>query len=184
MTIIAARIANEAIRFASDSQTTAGWRRVSASELKRGKIFMTNQMTVGSAGYTSHACWFQTFCTTRRPAASTVSAISDFMLEFDDYMRKRFSDFKAVNQFLIAFEDRLFEVLKGADVFAVPEFAAIGSGTDYAIAAMHLGHGADAAAKVAADLDIYCSGDILGCCHWFDSERWEKERSTFNKAVA
>jgi ATP-dependent protease HslVU (ClpYQ) peptidase subunit len=39
-------------------------------------------------------------------------------------------------------------------------FVAIGSGRDYAMAAMHLGHDARTAVQVACDLDAYCGAGI------------------------
>lgn len=39
-------------------------------------------------------------------------------------------------------------------------FLAFGSGRDYALAAMHLGHDATSAAQVACELDIYCGNGI------------------------
>jgi ATP-dependent protease HslVU (ClpYQ) peptidase subunit len=39
-------------------------------------------------------------------------------------------------------------------------FLAIGSGADYAMAAMHLGHDARTAVQVACDLDAYCGAGI------------------------
>jgi ATP-dependent protease HslVU (ClpYQ) peptidase subunit len=39
-------------------------------------------------------------------------------------------------------------------------FLAIGSGRDYAMAAMHLGHDAKTAVQVACDLDAYCGAGI------------------------
>jgi hypothetical protein len=39
-------------------------------------------------------------------------------------------------------------------------FLAFGSGRDYALAAMHLGHDAKTGAQVACDLDVYCGNGI------------------------
>lgn len=39
-------------------------------------------------------------------------------------------------------------------------FVAFGCGRDYALAAMHLGHDAEAAVQVACELDIYCGNGI------------------------
>lgn len=40
------------------------------------------------------------------------------------------------------------------------DLISIGSGRDYAMAAMHLGHDARSAVQVACDLDVYCGGGI------------------------
>ncbi len=75
------------------------------------------------------------------------------------------AEFKSENCYLIAFRGRLFRVWDSLSVFAVPQFSAIGSGGDFATAALYLGHNPKSAAKVAAALDLYCSGKIDTMIH-------------------
>jgi ATP-dependent protease HslVU (ClpYQ) peptidase subunit len=63
------------------------------------------------------------------------------------------------------YRNKLFRVYDSLSVFAIPEFSAIGSGADFAIAAMHLGNEPKVAAKVASELDLYCAGQIDEVVH-------------------
>jgi ATP-dependent protease HslVU (ClpYQ) peptidase subunit len=165
MTVIAAKIEGQAIRFAGDRQVTSGFRKHTGKEMELGKLCHINGMTIGSAGLKSESQWLFLFARNHAPTDATESAVAEFFLEFADWMKKKDDAFQPQNEYLIAYRDKLFRVYDSMSVFAVPQHAAIGSGQDFAVAAMHLGHDATQAAAVAAQLDIYCSGDIDTVVH-------------------
>lgn len=165
MTVIAARKIDGNIHFAADQQTTAGWRKVGAEEAHLGKLFSINGMVIGSAGLRSTSLMMAHFARNHCPAEATEVDVASFVLEFIEWMTKRTPKFELKNCFIIAFRGELFKVYDGLDTFAVPEFASIGSGQDFALAAMHLGHSPKEAAKVAAKLDVHCSGEIDTMIH-------------------
>ncbi len=160
MTVIAARIYDGVIRFASDRQTTAGMCKRTDRCIHLGKIAHVNGMTIGGCGYKSHSMWMMNYARNHAPLEDTEIDVSNFMLEFLDWMRKRDGNFSSDNEYLIAFRSSLFRVCNAMSVFRVPEFAAIGSGADFAVAAMHLEKSPKEAAGVAALLDLYCGGEI------------------------
>lgn len=168
MTVIAARIYEDEIRFAGDQQITAGYRKKTSREMELGKIVSINGMTIGGSGTVSEAQWLLSFARNHAPVEATEIDVSLFMLEFTDWMKQKKSDFKSENHYLIAFRKKLFRVFDSLSVFTVPEFSAIGSGSDFAIAAMHLGKDPKTAAKVASELDVFCSGQIEEVFH-----RWQ-----------
>lgn len=165
MTVIAARKVDGNIHFAADQQTTAGWRKVGGKEIELGKLFAVNGMVIGSAGYRSTALMFAHFARNHAPADATEIDVANFVIEFVEWMVKRTPKFEMENTFLIGFNGELFRVYDTFSVFRVPEFASIGSGQDFALAAMHLGHSPKEAAKVAAKLDLHCSGKIDTLIH-------------------
>jgi ATP-dependent protease HslVU (ClpYQ) peptidase subunit len=160
MTVICARVNGETIEFAADRQTSQGYRRVLVGQTTLGKLHQANGVTFGSAGFKAESQWFGLFCQTHKPEQADESAIASFMLEFVDWMKKKKSDFKSENSYLIAFRDRLFRVYDGLSVFEVPEYTAIGSGEDYAIAALYLGESPKNAAETAGQLCLGCNIQI------------------------
>jgi ATP-dependent protease HslVU (ClpYQ) peptidase subunit len=100
------------------------------------------------------------FAKNHAPTEATEFAVAEFVLEFSEWMKKKDDSFRSQNEYLIAYRDKLFRVYDSLSVFSVPQHAAIGSGQDFAVAAMHLGRSAVDAAKVASELDLYCSGTI------------------------
>lgn len=160
MTVVAARVYDKEIRFAADSQTTIGSRRATNSELKHSKLANVNGMTIGGSGIKAQTMWLFGFARNHAPLEATEIDVSQFLLEFDEFMRQKDSSFRSQNEYLIAYRGKLFRVYDSLSVFEIPEYAAIGSGTQYAIAAMYMGEMPKEAAGVAAALDIYCSGEI------------------------
>lgn len=165
MTVIAAKFEGTAIQFAADRQVTTGLRKETAQGLRLGKLCSVNGMTIGSAGLKSESQWLFLFARNHAPAEATENAVAEFFLEFVEWMRKKNDSFRSENEYLVAYRDRLFRVYDSLAVFEIPSHAAIGSGQDFAIAAMHLGKTAADAARVAADLDLYCSGSIDTISH-------------------
>lgn len=165
MTVIAARIYGSQISFAADRQTTAAFRKVTEQELRLGKLAAVNGMTIGGAGLKSHSMWLISYARNHAPLTATEVDVSQFMLEFTEWMRKKEAGFANQNQFLIAYKKKLFNVFDSLSVFEVPEYAAIGSGQDFAVAAMHMGSRPVDAVKVAAELDLYCSGEVDSIIH-------------------
>ena len=160
MTVIAARKTDTGIVFASDAQVTRGWRTQPDQTMETSKLFQVNGMTIGGAGLMKESRLLELFCQRTKPAAPTELDMIEFFLAFMWDVRKFDRDFEPYNNFLIAFENELFEFCDTADVHVVPEYAAIGSGSDFALAVMHGGKGPAKAVEVACELDIYCSKPV------------------------
>ena len=93
--------------------------------------------------------------------------MSELFLDFFDWTRKKIGDFQFSNHYLIAFENKLFEVFPGGDVSQVSKFSAIGAGADFALAALHLGHNVIESVEVAKKLSVWCNGDTQAMIHKF-----------------
>lgn len=165
VTVIAAKFEDRSIQFAADRQTTSGSRKETAQGMRLGKLCRVNGMTIGSAGLKSESQWLFMFAKNHAPAEAAENAVAEFFLEFSEWMKKKDNSFRSENEYLVAYRNKLFRVYDSLAVFDIPAHAAIGSGQDFAIAAMHLGRSASDAARVAADLDLYCSGTIDTLSH-------------------
>lgn len=167
MTVIAAKIEKDGIYFAADQQTSCGSVKSSDKEINLSKIYQVNNITFGSSGYKSTSLWLLFFAKNHSPLDATEVDIAEFMLEFNEYMKKKDSSFTNTNQFLIAYKNKLFKIWGALDVFEVTSFAAIGSGGDFATAAMYLDRKPDEAVYIASKLDLYCGGIIDTLVHKF-----------------
>lgn len=172
MTTIAAKVApNGKVRIAWDAQVTGSY--VSKSMNKVEKI--NDQFAVGIAGHLRYANILH------RTSVNKVHPYDLAQPEFDGYgwildevvpawmkaVRKE-AEARPEDEegdlpwghALIALAGHIYGV--GADFSVTPagEFQAIGSGSPYAVTAMHLGKSAKQAVEIATQLDIYSGGVV------------------------
>lgn len=165
MTVIAARKYADRIDFAADSQTNCGDSRVTSKQHSTQKIWQYNGLTVGGAGSAAESQLFRFFCRSHKPAGCGALEIMDLMWEFREWVSKKSESVDFDNQYLIAFGDRLFEVGSDVEVFEVPEFAAVGSGGQIAVTAMHLGRDPIIACETAIEIDCFCGPPVVQLSH-------------------
>ena len=174
MTTIAAKATNGKVKIAWDSQATAGY---SASYGINKVVKINDQFAVGIAGLLRFANIIH---------RTSVNKIHPFDLKQDDFdgygwlldeavpawqkavkkeldnspMADAYEDYVPWGHCLVVVGGKLFTV--GGD-FAVStrgDFAAIGSGSDFATTAMHLGKTSKQAVEVATELDLYTGGNV------------------------
>lgn len=167
MTVIAARVRKDEIQFAADSMVAVGYRRHCSETISEVKLYKNDWFTWGCSGTVHEANWFAVFASTRKPASCTEIGVSELLLDFVEWTRKKIGEFNSRNSYLIAFENKLFEVFPGIDVSEVSKFSAIGSGCDFALAALHLNHSVREAVEVAKKLNVFCGGDTQEMVHKF-----------------
>lgn len=63
---------------------------------------------------------------------------------------------------LVILAGRIFEIGPDYGVCHLGPFGAIGSGSQFAIAAMHMGKSAKTAVEIASELDLYTGGEVKG----------------------
>ena len=160
MTVIAARKTPNGITFAADTMVTQGHLKSTSDDIMHSKLFQHNDLLVGSSGDCFESVLMELFTRNHKPVDSSRLGMIDFLVEFREWVRKKESGYNPNNSYLIAFEQKLFCVDGGLQVFEVKEFDAIGSGSDFARAAMHLGHSAREAVEVACKLSVWCSEPI------------------------
>ncbi|MGA1476580.1 MAG: hypothetical protein ACO4AI_15740 [Prochlorothrix sp.] len=163
MSVVAARRYPDRLVFASDSIRVAGYvkethQRVLGNE--QGKLFEVNGLIIGSVGYIMELSFMQMFARNHKPAAATVEAVLDFMVEFYGWARSKDEGFGKRNEYLIGIEDCIFRVVDTYLVEKINEFSAIGAGEDFALTALYLDKNPEEAVEIANRLCIYCSDPI------------------------
>jgi len=161
MTVIAASKTSSAIIFAADTQVTDRlYSKTTSSDIIHSKLFQQNGMIIGSTGDCYEGTLMELFSRNHQPIDTDRLSVIDFLVEFREWIRKKEGGYTPKNGFLIAFSGKLFRVYGCLDVYEVNEFEAIGSGQDFAKAALLLGHTPKEAVEVACKLSIFCSEPI------------------------
>lgn len=169
MTTIAAKVTNGKVKIAWDSQATAG----SRATFGINKVVKINdQFAIGVAGYARYANPLH---------RASVNKIHPFDLnqpDFDGYgwlldeavpawmkaVKKELANAPSEDadapygSVLVALGGKVYTVDWDFAVMPVESFAAIGSGSDFANTAMHLGKSAKQAVEIAAQLDLFTGG--------------------------
>lgn len=161
MSVIAVRKYHDKIEISGDEQVTCGDMKYNMGSDKllynASKIYEVNGMVIGGVGLASQASLLKIFAKTHKPGDETDKAVMDFMVEFDDWARKRDSGFSLYNDYLIILETKVF-LCSGISVNEVGEFNAIGSGAYLAIGALYMGANTEKAVEVAKEYSLYCGG--------------------------
>ncbi|HSA49387.1 MAG TPA: hypothetical protein VLH10_04645 [Yinghuangia sp.] len=156
MSVIAGKIVEERIVIAADSQVTLGHQ----ARTEGTKLYKVGEALVfGGSGNLRDVNLMRLFLDTHTPASSDERDVLEFYAEYTDWSKRKMSGFEADSSFLFGFDGKLFEVDSHFDVL-YSDFTAIGSGWEYARAALHLGHSPTEAVQVACDLTIYCAPPV------------------------
>lgn len=174
MTTIAAKVTNGKVKIAWDSQVTSG----NSKSLGMNKVVKINdQFAVGIAGYLRFANIIH---------RTSVNKIHPFDLKQDDFdgyawllddavpawqkaVKKELDNNPIVDSYeeyvpdghcLIVLGGKLYTVGSDFAVSTRGDYASIGSGSDFANTAMHLGKTAKQAVEVATELDLYTGGNV------------------------
>lgn len=170
MTTIAAREVNGKVQVAWDSQVTG-----SSTKYGMGKVVSVNgQVTLGGAGRLRYLNIIQRTEIPPIHAADLENphfdgygwlldcAVPSWMREIKRELERMADPEEGApdGSLLAVLGGKIYTV--GTDFAVTPAegFTAIGSGADYALAAMYLGKNAKQAVQVASELDIYTGGTI------------------------
>jgi ATP-dependent protease HslVU (ClpYQ) peptidase subunit len=162
MSVVAARKYADKVVFASDSICVSGYlketSRITGDE--RGKLFEVNNMIIGGVGYTMELSFMQIFARNHSPAAPTIEAVLDFIIEFYAWARTKDDSFGRKNSYMLGVEGEIFRIVDSYLVQKINEFGAIGAGEHFALTAMYLDKSPEEAVKIANELCVYCSDPI------------------------
>lgn len=171
MTTIAARIVNGKVKMAWDSQVTSGG---VATHGMNKVVKINDQFAVGVAGYLRYANLVH------RASVSKIHPYDFAQADFDGYgwicdelvpawmksirdEKEALADSEAElpwGHALIALGGSIYSMGADFSVTASGPFDSIGSGSPFAMTAMHLGKSAKQAVEIARDLDLYTGGEI------------------------
>lgn len=171
MTTIAAKIINGKVKMAWDSQVTSGG---IATHGMNKVVKINGQFAVGVAGHLRYANLVH------RASVSKIHDHDIVQSDFDGYgwicdelipawMKSIRGEREALAEedpdlpwghALIALAGCIYSVGADFSVTASGEFDSIGSGSPFAMTAMHLGKTAKAAVEIAKELDLYTGGTV------------------------
>ena len=158
MSIVACRITKEGYEIAADSITVRGYTQTK-NNTKRSKLFEVNGMVIGSVGYAEESSLLHIFAKTHQPAAATEEGILEFWGEFAEWKKKRTDRGEITNDYFIGIDGIVFSISEWL-IETIVSYEAIGAGMDFALAALHLGHNAEAAVETAIELSVFCEAPI------------------------
>ena len=158
MSVIAVKVDERSIHIASDSQVSYGSTKRITGETP--KIQKTNGMIIGASGNCEETSLFLHFCSTHKPDGASEKALSDMLVEFSRWKKDRTGEHKIENNYIIVLDSKVFTV-NGFYIKGVEDFDAIGSGRDFALAAMSLGFSPYCGVDTACKFNAWCGGEII-----------------------
>jgi ATP-dependent protease HslVU (ClpYQ) peptidase subunit len=156
MSVVAVKITKNKIIIGADSILVSGYTQ---EKDKLAKLFKNEWMVVGDVGEAQEGALFQIFSKTRKPRESSVEGITEYMFDFFQWKREKTDSDKLENSYIIIFENKSF-LIEGFYVKEITDYAAIGAGMDFALAALYLGSSVNDAIKTACHLSILCEEPI------------------------
>ena len=148
MSVVAVKIEKNKITIGADSILVSGYTQ---EKDKLAKLFQNEWMVVGDVGDAQEGALFQIFSKTRKPRESSVEAITEYMFDFFQWNKEKTENTELSNSYIIIFENKAF-LVEGFYVKEVRDYAAIGAGMDFALAALYLGSSVHDAIKTACHL--------------------------------
>lgn len=159
MSVVAVKKTDKKIKIAADSISVCGWTRMEKT-IKKAKLFKVNDIIAGGVGLASENLLLENFCLTHKPHEATEREVLNFFVEFNNYL-KDLGLSKYTNAFILCYQGKAFLIYEDLYVNEVNEYAAIGAGEDFALAALYLGHSAKEAVKVACELSAFVAEPII-----------------------
>ena len=158
MSVIAAKVTDSYISLASDSIMIKGEQK-RIGEFRKLRCVQPG-LICGGCGDVEELTLFFAFMNEHKPTSTTIKAVTDLLNDFRQYKFIYTNNDVINNCYLIAFNNYLYES-DGMFVREVTTYTAIGEGEDFALAALHLGHSAEEAVKVACDLCVSVAEPIV-----------------------
>ena len=150
MSVVAVKKTDKKIKIAADSISVCGWTRMEKT-IKKAKLFKVNGIIAGGVGLASENLLLENFCLTHKPHQATEREVLNFFIEFNNYLKDLgLSGYS--NHFILCYQGKAFLIEQNLYVNEVNEYAAIGAGEDFALAALYLGHSAKEAVETACEL--------------------------------
>ena len=164
MSCIAVKKYIDKIVISADSLLTnnSGGKRLLPGFTKLKRSGNYHSIVVGSAGYMDELSLMFQFIEEQRPASTSRESVLKYFIDFRKYKSEVLNDnnAKIENSYIFIYEDKVFEITD-MSVIEIQHIAAIGSGMDYAMAALHLGHTPEEAVKVSCELCYYVGEPIV-----------------------
>lgn len=157
MSVVAVKVSKDKIVIGADSQSTSYWHNKNSTN----KVYkISDEFVIGGVGYTSHNQMMSMFCETNKPAGNRKRDILEFFVQFHEHMKKKDTDYRPHNSWLLAFSGKAFWVTDDLLIDEVNDYHTIGSGMEYARAGLYLDKTVEESIKIACDLTVFCGEPI------------------------
>ena len=159
MTVIAAKVYDDKIVMSCDSQISRGYNK--RNNVMPSKVIKGTDFLVGLCGDATLITFLHMFSKNHPIGDGEEAAVIDWIVEFLEFIKKKTGNWHATgnNQLLIAHKSGLYVIVDWAPI-KVKDWYAIGSGFEYAEAALYLGRDTKTAVDVANELCYGCGGNI------------------------
>lgn len=158
MSVVCTRIYDTFIEIAADSQATLGW--TAFKDDKSVKIFESELgMIIGAVGSAEPIAMLKIFTKKQVPKEATQDGIAEFIYDWQSWLSDNSKGVSDKNSYHILYKGKAF-LADGYYIQEITNYHAIGSGMEYALAALYFGKTAEEAVEVACDLNIYCAPPI------------------------
>lgn len=142
------------IEVSADSQLTYDT-TISSEFLNTSKMFEKNGIIVAAAGPIREINLLRLYFNKNLIGEASEENILEFMYDFMLYKQSLGVSGELECQYILIIGDKMFSVIQG-ECLEIINYYAIGSGQDFAQAALFLGHTPEEACKVACNLNVYC----------------------------
>jgi ATP-dependent protease HslVU (ClpYQ) peptidase subunit len=156
MSVVAVKVEKNKIVIGADSVLINGYTQ---EKDKMAKLFQNEWLICGDVGEAQEGALFQIFSKTRKPREASVEAVTEYLFDFFSWKREKTDADKLENSYIIIFNKKVF-LIEGFYVKEVTDYAAIGAGMDFALAALYLGSSVKDAIKAACHLSILCEEPV------------------------
>ena len=148
MTVIAVKKEGDKVIFGCDELTVSN-KKGSVHDLNATKIGrISNDFAIGGAGLFSEIVLLQQYALMHLPRDNNLISIIEYMNEFYAYKQKLGYNYAPDAYYIIYYKGKIYESIKHS-INEIANFTAIGSGSDYAYTALHLGKSVNEAVQVA-----------------------------------
>lgn len=158
MSVVCARVYDDKIVMAADSQVT--WGSHVKNNIGFSKIKEINGMIIGATGNCDEASLMWQYAKTHKPDKSTEKDILEFIAEFAKW-KKDYDGSNVINNMYLLIYDGCLFYIEGMLINEITDFAAIGSGFYFALTALFLDKSPSEAVKVTCKLDCFVGEPVV-----------------------
>jgi len=159
VSIVATKVTDDKIELVADSQITLGMTADVKDQFAKITVSPLG-VVIGGVGYAETLAMFGLYSETHAPRGVNEYDLFTYYHEFSKWSSENGVEIEHdVNMFHLLYAGYAFRI-HGYYIKEIETFDAIGSGADYALAVLHLGHEVEDAVKVACDLNIFCGYPI------------------------
>lgn len=157
MSVVAVKIEKDKITIGADSIIIIS--ESTQEKNKLAKLYQNDWMVVGDVGDAQEGALFQIFSKTRKPKTATVEAITEYMFDFFSWKKEKTDINELESEYIIIFNKKVFLIV-GFYVREITDYAAIGAGMDFALAALYLNSDIKTAIETACHLSTLCEKPV------------------------